>query len=381
VRYPDGTLLRADGGDRVYVIKGGSAVWVKTAEEFIAAGYKWSNIRVISPAEMALYVLPVTTVPVDEEEDDTDTDVPAEEEEPSNVTDTETETGEPDVRVSITSSTGSPVSITANGNYKVEYRRGSGEIYKAVEKKSGETVETAFFSGDDYIRFVPASESVIMEITSYVDLSWDKKVNDNRFRGVLEIRYSATSKTMWVIEEVPLEGYLRGISEATIYANDEYLKAFSMVTRSYALYHVQKGGKHSGEPFHLKNGRGGNGNDQQYRGYNLEMRSSRTAAAYRNTAGIVIEYLDKPILAAYSSDSGGVTKSGCDLWGYCSDAFDYLDGGVKDPENTVHDADDVAESHKVGMSAAGAYQMAVNGSGYLDIVRHYYPGVNVEEYY
>ena len=52
-KYPDGTLLQSSSGEAVYVIKDGKKEWIKTAEEFIAGGYKWEDIKVISPEEIA----------------------------------------------------------------------------------------------------------------------------------------------------------------------------------------------------------------------------------------------------------------------------------------------------------------------------------------
>ena len=113
------------------------------------------------------------------------------------------------------------------------------------------------------------------------------------------------------------------------------------------------------------------------------MRSPKTANSYAQTKGQVIEYLNKPIVAAYSSDSGGVTKSGCEALSknYCSSDFAYLAGGVKDPVNTVHDAAKIAASHGAGMSAVGAYQMAAEGSDWQNIIKHYYLGVGIDKYY
>jgi peptidoglycan hydrolase-like amidase len=277
----------------------------------------------------------------------------------------------------------STVSVTANGNYKIEYRRANGDIYKTVQKKSGEVTDTAFFTWDNYIRFVPESDSVILQVLSYSDVAADKVTNDNKFRGNIELRYSTVSSKLWVIEDVPLEGYLRGISEATSRSNPEYLKAFSIITRTYAMNYIVKGGKYAGEPFYLKNSRNGNGNDQQYKGYALEMRSPTTANSYGQTTGQVIDYKGKPIVAAYSSDSGGVTKDGCSVLSknYCTDDYAYLRGGVKDPDDTVHNPASVAASHGAGMSAAGAYQMAVDGSDWKTIITTYYPGVVVDKYY
>lgn len=437
VKYPDGTLLRAQGMDKIYVIKNGAAVWIQTAEEFTKAGYRWSNVMVIDPAEMSLYA---TNDSISNSGNNGSDQNPNQD--TGQTGDNTAATGtEPNIRIAIagkyangcllksstdgkiyviqngqavlinsseeftnagynwdnvvtinakemavvTSSNAENTKITANGNYKVEYHRANGDIYKTVQKKSGELTEVPFFDWDNYIRFIPESDSVILQVLSYNDAyqSSTTTYNDNQFRGVIELKYSPTSKKLWVIEDVPLEGYLRGISEATTRTNTEYLKAFSVITRTYAMNYIVKGGKHIGEPFHLKNSRNGNGNDQQYKGYTFEMRSPGTAGSYNQTTGQVIEYNNKPIVAAYSSDSGGVTKSGCEVLSanYCTNEYDYLDGGVKDPATTVHNPSAVAASHGAGMSAAGAYQMATEGSDWQKIIKYYYPGVSIDKYY
>ncbi|MDP2815967.1 MAG: SH3 domain-containing protein, partial [Rectinemataceae bacterium] len=45
---PERTLLRYDSSPKVYVVKNGNQVWIRTLEEFNAAGYKWANVKVIS---------------------------------------------------------------------------------------------------------------------------------------------------------------------------------------------------------------------------------------------------------------------------------------------------------------------------------------------
>lgn len=395
VRYPDGTLFRSASGEKIYVMKAGAPVWIRTAEEFTKAGYKWTSVLLLDPAEFALYVnepavkgdsteTPITpTVPTPPPAD-TNTGASA----GGNASAGDYVSGvQPNLRVAITSSTGESVKLIANGNYKVEYYdKDTGKLYKTVEKtKSGVlTTEVPFFDDGRYIRFVPESRDVVMEIQSYSDPSWDGKINDNKFRGVIELRYSAISKKLWVIEDVPLEDYLRGISEtAGVRTQPEYLKAFAIITRTYAINYIAKGGKHIGEPFHLKNSRNKNGNDQQYKGYNFEVRSAITVASYEQTKGKVIEYNNKPIVAAYSSDSGGVTKDACVVLtsNYCTSDYAYLRGGVKDPAATVHKAASIAASHGAGMSAAGAEQMALEGAGWEQIIKTYYLGVNIDKYY
>ncbi|MFA7169649.1 MAG: N-acetylmuramoyl-L-alanine amidase [Candidatus Paceibacterota bacterium] len=381
VKYPEGSLLKSKDGEKIYIIKSGQATWIETAEDFVKAGYKWTDVFSIDYAEMKLYVTEDSVN--DNVIDNNTTTVPSTPTTPANSTTPISSTAEPNMRVAITNSTADSVSITANGNYKIEYRRANDEIYKTVQKENGQITEVPFFDWDNYIRFIPESDDVIMQVTSYSDPSYDKKTDDNRFRGVLELRYSTVSKKMWVIEDVALEDYLNGIAEATTYSEPEYLKAFSTIARTYAMYYIQKGGKHTGEPFYLKNSRNGNGNDQVYRGYDLEMRAPNIVSANEVTEGQIIEFLNKPIVAAYSSDSGGITKSGCEALSknYCASEFDYLDGGVEDPAGTVHNSSKIAASHGAGMSAVGAYQMATEGSDWQSIIKYYYLGVDIDKYY
>lgn len=49
------TLYRVAGEHRVYVIKDGKKTWVKTAEEFTAAGYRWGDITEVSSASLAAF--------------------------------------------------------------------------------------------------------------------------------------------------------------------------------------------------------------------------------------------------------------------------------------------------------------------------------------
>ncbi|MBU3925111.1 SH3 domain-containing protein, partial [Patescibacteria group bacterium] len=46
--YTDGTLLKSSGEPEVYVIKNGNKVWIASPDEFEKAGYKWSDIKIVS---------------------------------------------------------------------------------------------------------------------------------------------------------------------------------------------------------------------------------------------------------------------------------------------------------------------------------------------
>lgn len=56
----DGTLLRQDGDPLVYVMAGGKRRPVVSADAFLACGFEWSLIRVLSGAQ-------VRTIPIGEE--------------------------------------------------------------------------------------------------------------------------------------------------------------------------------------------------------------------------------------------------------------------------------------------------------------------------
>jgi len=382
LKYPEGTLLKQNGDDKIYAIKNGNAEWIESLEEFEAAGYKWSDILEISPEEMNLYVDTNLDINIKEEEIESDQNI-ADSKNAENNNEENNGSNTDLMRVAIYSTTSEDIVITANGNYTINYYNSNNTISKTENKSSGEQTVISYFNSANYLKFIPANENVILEVLSYKDLSWNKEINDNKFRGNIEINYSNTSDKLWVVNELLLENYAKGISEAADSSPTEYLKAFSAIARTYAMSYIQKGGKHIDEPFYLKNSRNSNGNDQHYKGYNFEMRAPQIAAANELTAGYIINYNDSPIVAAYSSDSGGVTKSGCTALSanYCSADYAYLNGGVKDPENTKHDPAKIAASHGAGMSAVGAYQMAEDGSSWQEIIKHYYLGVEVEKYY
>jgi surface antigen len=54
--WPDGSLVRANSGterDKVYVVENGWRRWVPDAETFNARGYRWEDVRVIRPDQIA----------------------------------------------------------------------------------------------------------------------------------------------------------------------------------------------------------------------------------------------------------------------------------------------------------------------------------------
>lgn len=411
VTYPEKTLIREKGKDAVYVMKGGKAEGIKNLSEFNKAGYKWKNVIDISGEELLYQMNPTFALSKrnaifakasnsagtnskaiatpSNNTNKTPENAPAEDGGSGNTSPADPEQlnssglNNPNIRIAIYSISDGNVSITANGPYSVNYFNSDKTLQKKENKNAGDKTEIKYFNSSSYVKFIPENSSVILEVLSYSDPSWNKSINDNKFRGNIELKYSGTSSKLWIINELRLEDYVNGIAEASSDSPEEYLKAFGTIARTYAMYYIKRGGKHAGEPFHLKNSRLGNGNDQSYKGYNFEMRAGNIISANNKTFGKIITFKETPIVAAYSSDSGGVTKNACDVISkyYCTDDYSYLKGGIIDPAGTVHDQNKVSISHGAGMSAAGAVQMAKNGTSWENIIIYYYPGIKIDKYY
>jgi hypothetical protein len=56
LKYPGGTLIKRERGTKIYVVKNGKGEWIKSAEEFKSAGYKWENIIELSDVEFEKYL-------------------------------------------------------------------------------------------------------------------------------------------------------------------------------------------------------------------------------------------------------------------------------------------------------------------------------------
>jgi len=370
----DNTLIKEKKLDPVYLIKNKERHWIKTSQAFLDLGYKWKDIITLSSDEISYYLMGKVINTVKDlsslaEEETKDT---------KNTSDTEDAEyiEEPNIRIGIYEILPKEnVKIRANGPY---------DVYKnkilLASKKTNETIIIPY-SKTDFYKCKPQDKDVILEIISYENRpEWNAKINDNRFRESIEIKYSPESKKVWLVNELPLEDYLKGVAETLNKDSTEYLKAFIVAARSYALFHIQNNGKRPGEIFHLRNW----SFDQLYKGYGFEERAPNIAKAVEETEGIVALYNDKPIRGVYSSDSGGITKSACDVFKgiFCDNKdYDYLKGGVKDPEGTIHNRKAVVASHGVGMSSAGARQLAKLGKSFEEILKHYYLGIEIEKLY
>ncbi|MFA6552976.1 MAG: SpoIID/LytB domain-containing protein [Patescibacteria group bacterium] len=285
--------------------------------------------------------------------------------------------GEPTVRIGLFSTT-DPITITSNGAYQMV----DGNTNTATDKAANESTSVTW-SETAYYRFVPKDSGSIMTISSWSNKpTWNSTLNDNTFRGAIELRYASTDKKMWAINELPLESYLKGLAEVSNGQPPEYLKALITSARSYILWHTLRGGKHPNEHFDINAT-----TDQVYRGYGFEQRSIDPIAAVTATAGQVITHPDaisqlNPegiIVAAYSSGTDGRTRSWQEVWN--SGGFPWC-LSVPDPYGIISNATTLTGNHMVGLSAQGARGFATKENKTFDwILQYYYTGTSLKKIY
>jgi len=400
VKFPDGVLLRAERRPEVYLIKSGSLQHLD-AVAFKKNKYSWSKVIVISAADFdALYgEKKLSLVPLIPSS--TPTTSPA-------LTPLPSPTPSLSVSPSFTpSTTPSPSSLPASQEISIKKLRVAiGEVSQNNFEFSASTdfdvldrvgqiiaakkANEIFFyqlpvtETQTFVKIVPKNTDGVVEAISFEDHpAWRPSLNYNRFHGSLELIYSPKSNKVWLVNEIFLEDYLKGIAEMVEGEPLEHLKAMAVASRTYAYYYFLKGGKYgSDEVFYLKNTTA----DQLYKGYSREILAPSIVQAVYLTKGEIIFYNNEPIVAAYSSGASEIqtngTRSACAVWGskFCQ-GYQYLSGGVKDPAGTQYSysACSIA-NHCVGLSAAGSRQFAKSGAkNYQEILKHYYLGTEIKK--
>jgi hypothetical protein len=274
------------------------------------------------------------------------------------------------------------VRVTANGSYTLY----DGAALR-VQPLSGLTVMTydpathryrvengSFaYTPSSYPRLVPDDPAnTVMEILSLDErASWDPSVNFNKFRGSLELRYNDKKKRAWVIEELPLEDYMRGLAETSNGSPMEYQKALVTAARTYAAYIIELGGKHASEYFNVNR----TGDDQVYKGYVSELVRPNVVKAVEETRGQVVTHNGDVVVTPYFSRSDGRTRSWSEVW---NGAKPWLVGKPAEYDKAAGRA---LWGHGVGMSANDALDRAKAGALWQDILKYYYTGIALTQLY
>lgn len=287
-------------------------------------------------------------------------------------------------------STQDPIVVTANKPFAVTDTTGAVVMNEAAQSTITITFDSVsqLFTVRDasatstvplFVRFsgsVKASDGsddqdIVFEIQSYQHRpSWNQSLNDNLFRGVVEVRYASLTNRVWAINELRLEQYLKGIAESSNAAPYEYHKALTVAARTYAKYHINRSTKYASEGYTVRT----TDADQVYRGYGAEIRLPNVSRAVAETRGVMVMYDNLLAITPYFSQSDGRTRSWEEVWA----------GGSKP---WLISKDDPANKglpllgHGVGMSARGAVAMALAGRAYEEILAYYYTGIELHKRY
>lgn len=241
--------------------------------------------------------------------------------------------------------------------------------YDEDTKKYSATLGEQKIISDLPLRLVPSDSNAYFTVSNHELLArWGNNVNYNEFRDTLEIRWAEKTGYTWLINELEMENYLKGMAEASDSSPKEFLKAMAVAERSYAYYYLKNPGKHTAGGFDLDADY-----DQVYRGYVREKISPNAAAAVEETWGTVATYNDTPIDTPYFARSNGKTKSAKLVWGSNKPWLQ--------PVVTSYDKGMTQWGHGVGLSARDALYRAKNGATWDDLLKYYYTGIELQRMY
>ncbi|MDO8583852.1 MAG: NBR1-Ig-like domain-containing protein [bacterium] len=262
--------------------------------------------------------------------------------------------------VSVIASDGSTVCrLALNDSATVLFDRAS-KTYRLSGGCSGESSGLYRFKSDDGISPIEIAD-FLRPVSGYT-------AHDNTFRAQLELRYTPQTDSVWVINELPIEWYLKGIGETSNASHPEFQRTLLTAARTFAMYHVQRGTKHANESFTVDAAL-----DQVYRGYGAETRNPNVVAAINATRGQIVTYQGRLALTPYFSRSDGRTRTWSEVWGgevaWCVSVPVPWDQGK------------TLWGHGVGMSATGALSMANDGRRYDEILRYFFTGIEIRVVY
>lgn len=278
-----------------------------------------------------------------------------------------------DIRIGL-SFEGDPV-ISADGSFELLDNGQSLKTFNADEKiavtyeqgKYQIKGNSAAFVLSAPPRFEPPG-TAILRIDNYEHRpAWNQNLNDNTYRGALEVHWY--DGKLVVVNELPLEEYLKGLAEIDPKQHFEKIKAIIVLARSYAKYYMTIGEKFPGAPYHLSDDPA---RSQFYLGYGFEQRNVTGKRAVEATANEVVTYQGAVIKTPYFSSSDGRTRSAEEVWGWTNTPYlqSVADPGCEGQE---------LRGHGVGLSGCGALYWAEQGKTYKEIIKYYFQGVEVEQ--
>lgn len=191
------------------------------------------------------------------------------------------------------------------------------------------------------------------------------------FTGVMECRVIAGAIAL--INELPLEDYIRGLAESGDSEPFEKQKAIAIAARTYATFYMQDANrKFPGMPY---DGSDSPASFQSYVGTDFGAFNPRWLEAARGTLGQVLMYQGTIIKPPYFSSNDGRTRAPAEI-GWKNFPFAEIFSSKPDPWcKGLSPA-----GHGVGMSGCGAKGQALEGRSAEQILQYYYPGTRLADW-
>lgn len=216
------------------------------------------------------------------------------------------------------------------------------------------------------------NEPSIIRLTTYSNVtSFNSSLNDNVFRGSIEIAWNNNDGKLWIVNELKMEDYLRGLAESGNSPHIEFHKAQVVAARSYAMYQYDTKAKSRSNPFDIY----ASVQDQAYRGYNIEGRIPKVSQAVDLTRGQIVTYQGQVVITPYSASTDGRSRTWKEAWGGTDKPWLVNQAVPQDVGRTRY-------GHGIGLSQLAAQDMASKeGKTYIEILKFFYVGTEVTQWY
>lgn len=249
----------------------------------------------------------------------------------------------------------------------------AGQVAKISYKKGHYFLTSASLDleSENFWRLVPTETDGIFELPGCKRTVTGRKISYCAYRGTLEYHYGPKSKMPYLINELSLEDYMKGITETDNNSAEGYIKAVLVAARSYAYKNISFSPPTDKRLFDVY----ATTQDQLYLGYASEKNMPRVAEFAQDTAGEMVTYNSNVVTTPYFTRTNGVTKD----WKNSAGENDRLWlTGVE----CIYDKGKKKAGHGVGMSTHDALMRATKDDwGYIQLLTYYYSSTQVEKIY
>lgn len=251
--------------------------------------------------------------------------------------------------------------LSASEEAKINYKKGKYFL----------TSESLDLESENFWRLVPIDDGGMFEMPGCKRTITGRKINYCAYRGILEYRYGQKSKMPYLINELPLEDYMKGIAETDNNSAQGYIKAILVAARSYAYKNISFDPPTDKRMFDVY----ATTQDQLYLGFTSEQKMPRIAQFAEETAGEMVSYNGSVVTTPYFTHTNGRTK-------------DWKNSAGKNDRpwlmsvECVYDKYKKMYGHGIGMSTHDALMRATKDDwSYVRLLNYYYNETEVEKIY